>query len=552
MSRNFDENFLNDYLDGNLTGPELARAEKLMAEDPSFREQVESWRAIAQQCRAFPKVPLPQGFADQIVSRAFGSSLPTPSSAGQLTEEATPSPAAARRGSKAGAQTLRWMSVAALAASLVLGVFWMALQRQRGDLPLAHQNALKSAPGVPDALAGSEQKPGKLDGRIHSIEPATEPAAEAEAAERSRPQLDSPRSETPDVALRKRENETAESLAASSPPREMKSLATEAGRFREGDVTSEGIAKAMEGSQLAREAPSFESRAGENANVLSADFAEVWIVEVNDRGQREAAGLAGRFQLPGKAVNVERAPSTYDPTQYYAFALEGHERSLAYYRGLLEKEAVVSSLPSSVGFGGAGLAAIPGNVRRDEQAANMVAGQAEPSMARGNETEDSGLPVKVEWIASDQHVSSLLKQLKAQAGQGGFEQSNGLLAFENWSNQVAARNNAAADRVADGAALEKQSLQGGGGGVEAASVNAAGNVAAEKQESQIAGQTPQSLVLPMMADKESRRDGVTRTGPPSDGNRAQEADAKLEGGASDRPVPATATRRVLLILKPRS
>ncbi len=551
MSRNFDEDFLNDYLDGNLSGPELARAERLMAEDPSFREQVESWRAIAQQCRAFPKVALPQGFADQVVSRAFGSSSLTPSSAGQLTGAATPSPAAARRGSKAGPRTLRWMSAAALAASLVLGVFWMALQRQRGDVPLAQQNALKSAPGVSDALEGSEREPDNLDRLAYTFEPVTQPAAEAEAAETSRSQSDAPRTEMPDGALRKRENEMAESLAP-TPPLEMKSLAKDAEPVHAGDVSSEGIAKAIERSKIVSDDRAFDSRAGENANVLTGDFAELWIVEMNDRRQPEAAVSAGRFQLPGIAANVERAPSTYDPTKYYAFVLEGHERSLAYYRGLLEKEAVVSSLPTSVGLGGAGLVAAPGIGQRDEQAANIFAGQAEQASDRGNEAGDSGLPVKIEWIASDQQVSSLLTRLKARAGEAGIEQSNGLLAFENWTNQLAARNDTVADRVENRAALQQRALPGGGFSNESASSNPAGGAAVEKQEAAIASQAAQPFVLPMIADKETHRGDASGAAPPNASDLAKDAEASLEGWESNRPAPATSTRRVLLILKPRS
>jgi hypothetical protein len=67
MSQPFTEEFLNDYIDGQLSGEELLRAERLLLENAAFREQVETYRAIGRQIKSLPRKSLPADFSLTVV-----------------------------------------------------------------------------------------------------------------------------------------------------------------------------------------------------------------------------------------------------------------------------------------------------------------------------------------------------------------------------------------------------------------------------------------------------------------------------------------------------
>lgn len=65
-----DDELLSAYLDGELTGDELARAERLLAEEPSRRQLVDELRQMGDELRKLPRTPLGDGFPERVLRSA--------------------------------------------------------------------------------------------------------------------------------------------------------------------------------------------------------------------------------------------------------------------------------------------------------------------------------------------------------------------------------------------------------------------------------------------------------------------------------------------------
>ncbi|MEQ1902896.1 MAG: hypothetical protein ABL888_01760, partial [Pirellulaceae bacterium] len=111
MSQPFTEEFLNDFIDGQLSGEELLRAERLFRENDAFREQVETYRAIGRQIKSLPRKSLPADFSQTVVRNLEQA----PSLSNRTATEIIPS-----RSSRFWRNGL---IASALAASCLLGVF---------------------------------------------------------------------------------------------------------------------------------------------------------------------------------------------------------------------------------------------------------------------------------------------------------------------------------------------------------------------------------------------------------------------------------------------
>jgi hypothetical protein len=132
MSQPFTEEFLNDFIDGQLSGEELLRAERLLLENAAFREQVETYRAIGRQIKSLPRKSLPADFSQTVVRNLELA----PSLSNRAATEIIPSRSNQfwRNGLIAGA----------LAASFLLGVFLIQNQPNVApDLATAPKSAAR-------------------------------------------------------------------------------------------------------------------------------------------------------------------------------------------------------------------------------------------------------------------------------------------------------------------------------------------------------------------------------------------------------------------------
>jgi anti-sigma factor RsiW len=65
-----DQELISAYLDGELSGEELARAEHLLATKPDCRQLLEELRSLRTSMQALPRQKLESGFADAVLRRA--------------------------------------------------------------------------------------------------------------------------------------------------------------------------------------------------------------------------------------------------------------------------------------------------------------------------------------------------------------------------------------------------------------------------------------------------------------------------------------------------
>ncbi len=61
------EELLSAYADGQLTGADKVRAEKLIADNPHYAELIEQWREQGQMIRALPRFRMDRDFSDRIL-----------------------------------------------------------------------------------------------------------------------------------------------------------------------------------------------------------------------------------------------------------------------------------------------------------------------------------------------------------------------------------------------------------------------------------------------------------------------------------------------------
>jgi len=70
MNQPTDDELISAYLDGELSGEELLRAERMLEERPECRQLVEELRAIGGGLRGLPRHKLDDDFADRVLRRA--------------------------------------------------------------------------------------------------------------------------------------------------------------------------------------------------------------------------------------------------------------------------------------------------------------------------------------------------------------------------------------------------------------------------------------------------------------------------------------------------
>jgi negative regulator of sigma E activity len=147
-----DDELLSAYLDGELAGEELARAERLVAEQPGSRQWLAELRALGEGLRALPRSHLGEGFPERVLRKAERQLLSE--SQVPLASPADSSPARWRN-------KRPWIYAAAsLAAGLLVAVAgWPHRSAEHPASDLAAGSAGEADRGVIDKLAGNAPTP---------------------------------------------------------------------------------------------------------------------------------------------------------------------------------------------------------------------------------------------------------------------------------------------------------------------------------------------------------------------------------------------------------
>ncbi|MGI9428999.1 MAG: anti-sigma factor family protein, partial [Bythopirellula sp.] len=75
QTEHFDDELLSAYVDGELTGEQLALVEQRLADDPSARQLVDELRALSHELQALPQQTLGDDLTATIMQRAERSML---------------------------------------------------------------------------------------------------------------------------------------------------------------------------------------------------------------------------------------------------------------------------------------------------------------------------------------------------------------------------------------------------------------------------------------------------------------------------------------------
>jgi len=137
---NFDDELLSAYVDGELTGEQLALVEQRLTDDPRAKQLVQELRALRQEVQSLPKETLGEDLRATIMQRAERSMLlgaeQQPSRGAEQKKTSRPSNFASSR---------RWVWAAtALAATLLLMVLTPNNQQQENP-----QASAKPSPTPP-------------------------------------------------------------------------------------------------------------------------------------------------------------------------------------------------------------------------------------------------------------------------------------------------------------------------------------------------------------------------------------------------------------------
>ena len=81
MIRDFSDEQLSAYLDGELSEGERAAIEAHLAADPASRKLLEELRAVSGQVKSLPTYSAGAGFADRVVEAALAAKQQQPSAA---------------------------------------------------------------------------------------------------------------------------------------------------------------------------------------------------------------------------------------------------------------------------------------------------------------------------------------------------------------------------------------------------------------------------------------------------------------------------------------
>ncbi len=134
-TKNFDDELLSAYVDGELTGEQLAQVEQQLADDPRARQWVEELRTLSREIQSLPKETIGQDLRTTVLQRAERAML--------LGSE---SPVVSKP--RAASSSRRWAWAAmAIAASLLLTLYLP--ENQQEEKPLASAKAVpKSVPSL--------------------------------------------------------------------------------------------------------------------------------------------------------------------------------------------------------------------------------------------------------------------------------------------------------------------------------------------------------------------------------------------------------------------
>ena len=144
-----NEELISALMDGELSGSELDRAEKLLAENPHLQQQLDFWRDQASEIRALPKYQLDNEFADRV--------LQSVQEAAPVAKPSDHSHASDRKKSKSKKTELQVgiTVLATLAAGLLVALF---VYPNLNNDSLAHLE--------PDSVAADELSESSIAGKI--------------------------------------------------------------------------------------------------------------------------------------------------------------------------------------------------------------------------------------------------------------------------------------------------------------------------------------------------------------------------------------------------
>ena len=191
----FDANAeLSAYLDGELSGAQLAQMEQALAADPDLQAELDELRAVIEGLGALPQHKAPAGLMAGVMAGVSGLSIPVAEGAFDAAAESTELAAAVPVPSNV--VHLAWFKTpaiaTALAASLVVGVVWFSGQNEApssAPAPSAFEAAVAEAPVPSGAVVGDELDAVADLGVAEGEEQARERLAGRLASEEDRPEL---------------------------------------------------------------------------------------------------------------------------------------------------------------------------------------------------------------------------------------------------------------------------------------------------------------------------------------------------------------------------
>lgn len=208
----FDDELLSAYVDGELTGAQLAQVEQRLADDSQARQLVEELRALSQEVQALPRETLGEDLRTTIMQRAERAMLLGSEEEGSLRTREPGSPR-------------RWMWAAmALAATLLLTAYLPNAEQEERPLADAKpvpedsprsdrslEAAIPEEEAEREAFAADEFRDFEPEGLVRSSEALAESSSEAE----------------PPMGLRSRAAMAPAGVAGNQPPMEELQFACE-------------------------------------------------------------------------------------------------------------------------------------------------------------------------------------------------------------------------------------------------------------------------------------------------------------------------------------
>lgn len=172
---------LSAYLDGELSSAEREEVERLLAESPQARQELEELKHVGELLRQLPRQSLPGTFSSQVLDECL-------SDTGQFSTEtlaempSVPSSASVKLGSKSSAAARRWRGFVGLGFTLAAGalVFALVLPDPAKDRSEVATNSPHAANDVDQNFSTSDQYAdrGQDEGQELAMAPANEGSLE--------------------------------------------------------------------------------------------------------------------------------------------------------------------------------------------------------------------------------------------------------------------------------------------------------------------------------------------------------------------------------------